>query len=242
MEAHIIVIGGSDPSGAAGIQADLHTLEQLNAKVSSLITAVTAQNETKFFSYETVRVKNFSDQLQAISIKKKNPFIKIGMIGHHTLIPPLLNWLKKVKPAFLILDPVLRSSTGAWLLDRQGIQMLPRLFPWVDLLTPNIPEAEILSGIKIKNLKDMQRAGKFFLQTGAKNILMKGGHLSGKPCDIFMNSEMDYFFEGSRLKSHNTHGTGCTLASAILGYLALNHHLVESVHLARQVVRKKIQS
>lgn len=238
----IIIIGGSDPSGGAGIQADLSTLDQMQISTKSVITAITAQNEKKFLSYESVSVQNFSNQLQAASFQTKNPWVKIGMIGDHRLIPPLLSWIKKIKPAFVILDPVLQSSTGACLLDRQGISLLPKIFPWVDLLTPNLFEAEILSGIKIKNLKNMQRAGEKLLEKGLRNILMKGGHLRGKPCDIFMNSEMDYFFKGNRIRSKNSHGTGCTLASAILGYWSLGKNLVESIRLGKEMVRKKIQN
>ncbi len=238
----IIVIGGSDPSGGAGIRADLHTLEQMGLMASSVITAVTAQNEKKFFSYETVSANIFSDQLHAINTQSKNPFVKIGMIGHHTLIPPLITWIKKVKPYFVILDPVLRSSTGTCLLDHKGIQLLPQLFPFIDLLTPNIPEAEMLTGIKIRNVKDMQEAGGKFLRKAVKQVLMKGGHLRGNPCDILMNTEMDYFFESKRIQARNIHGTGCTLASAILGYLSLGKDRVESIRLGRKIVRKKIQN
>lgn len=240
MKTKPIVIGGADPSGGAGIQADLFTLNHLGFQAQSVITALTAQNEKEFFSYESVSPKIFSQQLQCIE-SKNNP-VKIAMLGHDSLIEILIQWLPESKVSFVILDPVLRSSTGAWLLNPPGIQKLPKLFPWIDLLTPNIPEAENMTGLKIKNTRDMQKAGNLLLEMGARNILLKGGHLAGNPCDILMNSEMDYFFEGSRLGTHNTHGTGCTLASAILAYFISGNDLVKSVQLAREIVRKKIET
>lgn len=238
----LIVIGGSDPSGGAGIQADLFTLSKLGIKAQSVVTATTAQNEGKFLSYESVSVDNFEDQLRALKIPQDDVFIKIGMIGDHRFIAPLAAWLEKIEPAFTILDPVLRSSSGADLIDAKGISLLAKLYPVVDLLTPNIPEAEELTGLKIQNLKDMQRAGAKFLELGVEQVLMKGGHLKESPCDVLMDEEMDYFFKGSRIQSQNTHGTGCTLASAILGYMSAGDDLVASIHVAREMVRAKLKS
>lgn len=238
----LIVIGGSDPSGGAGVQADLFTLSELGIRAQSVITAITAQNEGKFVSYESVSPQNFADQLGSLKQDNQILFVKIGMIGDHRLLPPLMSWLEKVEPNFTILDPVLRSSTGAALLDAQGSSALQDLFKLIDLLTPNIPEAEALTGLKIKSLKEMQKAGGILLSKGISQVLMKGGHLNEEPCDILMDEEMDYLFKGSRIRSQNTHGTGCTLASAILGYMSQGHELVAAIHLARDKVREKLKS
>lgn len=236
----VILIGGSDPSGGAGIQADLQTLFALEIQPFSVVTAVTAQNEKKIISYETVSKKNFSDQLSSLEISKHPLILKIGMMGTSQHLEILSAWIKKTRLNFVILDPVLVSSTGKALLDKKGINTIQNLLPFIDLITPNIPEAEKLSGIKITRKEDRLKAGEKLLKMGAKNVLLKGGHFQGKACDILFSPEMNYFFEDSRIKKMNVHGTGCTLASAIAGYLALGSSLVEAIHLARKIVREKI--
>ncbi len=242
LQKEIIVMGGSDPSGGAGIQADLLTLSKLGISAKSVISAVTAQNEKKFWSYESVSAKNFSDQLRAVEASAKHPILKIGMMGHFQLLVLLKAWIQKTRPSFVILDPVFASSTGAKLLDSLGIQFLKTMLPWIDLITPNISEAEKLSGLRIHNFTGMKEAGEKILKNGAQQILLKGGHLKGNPCDLLITPEMNYHFPGRRLRPKNTHGTGCTLASAIAGFLSLGKDCVESIHLARKMVRQKITS
>jgi len=241
MNPCIVLIGGSDPSGGAGIQADLHTLGSLGLRAQSVITAVTAQSASRFDSYESVSPEIFAKQLR--SLKQSEPlFAKIGMIGDSRLIPVLQTWLEEAEPEFAILDPVLASSTGAALLDEAGLGLLSGLFPLVDLLTPNLPEAERLSGLIIRDLAGMRRAAERLLDLGARQVLMKGGHLRGEPCDLLIDAEIEFPFPGKRIDSKNTHGTGCTLASAILGYLSLGHDLVASIHLGRKKIEEKLRA
>jgi hydroxymethylpyrimidine/phosphomethylpyrimidine kinase len=259
----VIVIGGSDPSGGAGIQADLSTLNSLKVPAFSVVTALTAQTEKKFASYEMVSAKNFNDQLKSLSLLAPQSIVKIGMLGSGSLIPPLVAWLKKNRPRFVILDPVLRSSTGYRLLDKEGIRLLPTLLPYVDLLSPNLPEAEALAGIKIKEVERMEEAGKKLLKKVRRAVLVKGGHLQGsKAVDLLITKskpsrsqkgKISYFplkkgdpvdfvttFPQKRILGKGVHGSGCTLASALAGYLFLGKSLEYSVKGAKSVVLRKL--
>jgi hydroxymethylpyrimidine/phosphomethylpyrimidine kinase len=239
----VIVIGGSDPSGGAGIQADLFTLQKIGISASSVITAVTAQNENKFLSYEPVSINNFQDQLTALLPRAKHSIVKIGMLGSGRFIPLLVSWLKKIKPHYLILDPVLRSSTGHSLLDKKGIQLLQRqLLDWANLVTPNLAEAEFLSGLKIHNLPTMESAGKKIAERRKGAVLIKGGHLKGPAIDLLIEGKKTFKMTQHRIKGKEVHGTGCTLASAIAGYLSLGKDLKTSIKFARKMVRKKIKN
>ncbi len=243
MKNNLIIIGGSDPSGGAGIQADLRTLFGLELEAKCVVTSVTAQNEKKFISYESVSSKNFSDQLRAVEKWLNDSIVKIGMIGNSQHLKTLFTWLEKSRSTRVILDPVLLSSTGAKLIDNKGLDLLLKFLPSLYLLTPNLSEAEKLSGIKIRNKQDKLKVGERLLKMGAQNILLKDGHGKGKKtCDILFSQEMNYFFEDSRIKNSNVHGTGCTLASAIAGHLSLENSLVDSIIQARKIVRKKIKS
>lgn len=257
-EKTVIVIGGSDPSGGAGIQADLRTLEFLGVSALSVVTAVTAQNEKRFFSSQAVSPKHFSNQLCAVSPKARGAIVKIGMLGSGNLIGPLIDWLKKIKPAFVILDPVLRSSTGARLLDLKGLHLLAnRLLAQADLLTPNIPEAGVLSGIKIGHRKAMERAGKKILKKVKKAVLIKGGHLKGPAVDCLFikKSPQSPFDKGGergdfkmirfiqkRIPGGEVHGTGCTLAAAIAGYLSGGKSLPQAIREAKRIVSNRIRN
>lgn len=244
----VIIIGGSDPSGGAGIQADLHTLQLLKVPVVSVITAVTAQTKKKFFSYQSVSPQNFKDQLSSVSQEAKKSVVKIGMLGNSSLIPPLRNWLKKIKPKWIILDPVLRSSSRYTLLDEQGISLLKKeLIFEADLITPNLSELGILSDFPLKDLRGMQKAAKKILEKSfqkkskLKWILAKGGHLKNRSTDLLIGKNKISFFGKKRIPSKNVHGTGCTLASAIAGYLFKGKDISQAIWLASRVVLKKIK-
>ncbi len=242
----IIVIGGSDPSGGAGIQADLFTLHSLGLSAFSVITAVTAQNEKKFFSYETVSKENFQKQLQTLPVSPSS-IVKIGMLGSGILIPPLFSWLKKIKPQWIILDPILKSSTGFPLIDPQGAKWIKeKLIYQVDLITPNISETEFLTGISIRNLQQLKIAGLSLMgsapsRSRLKAILLKGGHLKNRATDLLIEKNKIHSFGKRRISGKGIHGSGCTLASAIAGFLAQEKDLTSAVQSARQVVLRKLR-
>ncbi len=245
----VILIGGTDPSGGAGLPADSAILQSLRVRSRTVVTAVTAQNEKRFFSYQTISPKVFSDQLKAVTPFAKKAIIKIGMLANGNLVEILGRWFQKNKTPLVILDPVLRSSTGALLLDKAGIQkLLQKLLPQVQILTPNLPELEILSGRKILNAHQAINAAYFLFKKYPKLsvILLKGGHFPGKPVDYLIERKSnDTFliktFSASRIEKGYFHGTGCALASALAGNLVLGLKLSEAVREARKWVRKKIR-
>lgn len=243
----VIVIGGSDPSGGAGIQADLFTLQCLNVPAASVITAITAQNEKRFFSYEVTSPQSFRNQLLSVSTFAKRSIVKIGMLANASLLPILEKWLKEVSPTSIILDPVIHASTDYPLLDPQGIALLKeRLILLVDLITPNLSELSFLSGMTINSLEGMAKAGIKILEKSAQkksrlhSILAKGGHLKKEAIDLLITKKSIDAFGKKRISSRDVHGTGCTLASAIAGYLYQGKKLKEAIQLARQVVLEKI--
>lgn len=245
----VIVIGGSDPSGGAGIQADLSTLCALGIPAKSIVTALTAQNEKKFLGYQTVPLSFFKQQLASLSKIQTKIVAKIGMIGKGRLLPALFAWLHAMHPSQILLDPVLQSSTRADLIDPVGADLLREKYLFqADLLTPNLLELEFFSRRRICNPLEMEKAAQKILEESQRRkgrlraIFAKGGHLPGKPVDLLVQSDHTLRWEGERVRRSNVHGTGCTLASAIAGYLALGNRLADAVRKARGIVRKKIES
>ncbi len=243
----VLIIGGSDPSCGAGIQADLAALYSLNIPAACVITALTAQNENKFYSYQAASSKNFLEQLQSLAIDPSNLIVKIGMMASGSLLKILLVWLQKTKPAFIILDPVFRSSSGFNLLDNAGIQILQKKSFSFDLLTPNVNEFEILSGFKVKNERDyLEKAQAWHRSLLKQNpkikLLLKGGHLKESANDYLIHPQGIIKFEGKRIQKRKaTHGTGCSLASSIAAYLAKGKSLEQAISLAKKQVLQKIQ-
>jgi len=245
----VILIGGTDPSGGAGIPADLSILQDLSVKSHAVVSAVTAQNEKRFFSYESVSRKNFTDQLRAIETKAKKSILKIGMLAKGELVEILAKWIQKAHPALTILDPVLYSSTGYRLLDNTGLQKLTeKLLFQVNVLTPNLPELEILTQRKISNAAQALNAGRALFKKCPKlsALLIKGGHASGPATDYLLEKKAADLFEihvfsAPRILKGYFHGTGCALASAIAGNLALGLKLPEAVREAKKRVRQKIK-
>ncbi len=240
------MIGGSDPSGGAGIQADLLTLQTLGLQGLSVVTAVTAQNENRFFSAQTVSIKNFKSQLESIRSLSRGGIIKIGMLGKGELIAPLIQWLLQVKPCWILLDPIFFSSTSFPLLDRSGTKKLKtQLISQIDLMTPNLDEAAFLSGISITDRSSMLKSAQTLLDQHSSNsrlkaVFLKGGHLPGEPHDLLLTRDRAVWFKGKRIAGKRVHGTGCTLSSAIAGYLCLGKGLRQAIALGRRKVRKKI--
>jgi len=223
----VLVIGGSDPSSGAGIQADLFTLTQIGVPAVSVITAITAQNEKKFLSYETVSLKNFKDQLTAVSSFAEKSIVKIGMIGNSKFIPILQDWFKEIKPKFIILDPVIRSTTQANLIDSKGIKLLKNNFiNSVDLITPNLSELAILSELEIIDLSSMQNAAKEILKKSSQKksrlkwILAKGGHLSSNATDLLIGKSQSYSFSKKRSNNKPLRISGLLLQRCAAAYCA----------------------
>jgi len=191
IKSKILIIAGSDSSGGAGIQADIKTVTSLGSYAMTAITAITSQNTTGVKSIIPVNSKEISNQIEFTSKDIRPDSVKIGMLHSTEVINSVLKSIKKSNLKKIILDPVMVAKGGAKLIDNKAILVLKKkLIKKVDLITPNIPEAEILTKIRIKSMLDMKNAAKILLDLGAKNVLIKGGHLSSKNLkDIFVNKK-----------------------------------------------------
>ena len=243
LKSKVLIIAGSDSSGGAGIQADIKTVTSLGSYAMTAITAVTAQNTTGVKSIVPIKPKEISNQIE-FSVKDIRPqAVKIGMLHSNQVILAVNKSLKKFKIKKVILDPVMVAKGGAKLINRAAISFIKNnLIKKVLLITPNIPEAEILSGININSSADMKRAGRKLINLGAKNVLIKGGHLKSKMMiDILINKKIIKEYKSKKYYTKNTHGTGCTLSSAIATYLSCGKDLIKSCELGIKYVNQAIK-
>ena len=243
-KSKILIIAGSDSSGGAGIQADIKTVTALGSYAMTAITAVTAQNTTGVNSVIALPPKEIQRQIIFTSKDIKPDAIKIGMLHSSKVILSVIKALNKIKTKKIILEPVMVAKGGFKLIDDRAIKILrDKLIKKVFLITPNIPEAEILTNMKIKNLDDMVESANILLSFGVKNILIKGGHGKTKfLSDVFLNEKELKIFKNKRIKSKNTHGTGCTLSSAIATFFGCGKKINKSCELAIKYVNQSIRS
>ncbi len=243
-KSKILIIAGSDSSGGAGIQADIKTITALGSYAMTAITAVTVQNTTGVKSIVPIDSKQISNQIEFTSKDIKPDAIKIGMLHSTKVIKSVIHSLDLIKVKKIILDPVMIAKGGTKLIDDKAIQLLKtKLIKKVSLITPNIPEAEILTKTKIKTAEDMIFAASILIQLGAENVFIKGGHLDSKIVqDIFVNKKEILIIKNKRIATNNTHGTGCTLSSAISTFFACGKTLKRSCELATKYVNNSIRS
>jgi len=243
-KSKILIIAGSDSSGGAGIQADIKTVTALGSYAMTAITAVTIQNTTGVNSIVPIDTKQISNQIEFTSKDIKPDAIKIGMLHSTKVIKSIIHSLDVIKVNKIILDPVMIAKGGAKLIDDKAIKLLKNeLIKKVSLITPNILEAEILTNSKIRSKEDMIFAASILIELGAKNVFMKGGHLDSKEVhDIFVNKKEIMVINNQRIATTNTHGTGCTLSSAISVFFACGKTLKKSCELATKYVNNSIRS
>ena len=243
-KSKILIIAGSDSSGGAGIQADIKTVTALGSYAMTAITAVTSQNTTGVKSIVSIEPKEISNQIIFTSRDIKPDVIKIGMLHSSRVIESVIKSLDKVKVKKVILDPVMVAKGGAKLIDDRAIKLLKDKFiKKVLLITPNIPEAEILTKTKIKSKEDMIFAANKLIEFGARNVLIKGGHLNSKIVQDILVSKTDIkIFNSQRYKTKNTHGTGCTLSSAIATFLSCGKSIKKSCELGIKYVNSAIKT
>jgi hydroxymethylpyrimidine/phosphomethylpyrimidine kinase len=243
-KSKVLIIAGSDSSGGAGIQADIKTITALGSYAMTAITAVTIQNTTGVKSIVAIDPKEISNQIEFTSQDIKPDAIKIGMLHSASVIKSVINSLDLINAKKIILDPVMIAKGGAKLIDNKAIELLKnKLIKKVNLITPNIPEAEILTNTKIKTKEDMIFAAHILIELGAKNVFIKGGHLKSKIVqDIFVNKKEIMTIQNRRITTSNTHGTGCTLSSAISTFFACGKTLKKSCELATKYVNNSIRS
>jgi len=243
-KSKILIIAGSDSSGGAGIQADIKTVTALGCYAMTAITAITAQNTTGVSSVVPINSKEIEKQILFTSKDIKPDAIKIGMLHSSEVILSIIRALKKIKTKKIILDPVMVAKGGSRLISQSAIKTLKdKLIKKAYLITPNIPEAEVLTDTKIESIKDMINAANILLKFGAKNVLIKGGHRKLKYVeDIFLSKNEIKIFKNQKIKTRNTHGTGCTLSSAITAFLSCGKPLKKSCELGIKYVNHSIRS
>ncbi len=245
MKGRVLIIAGSDSGGGAGIQADIKTVTALGAYAMTAVTAITVQNTKGVSDVHAVPPNVVAAQIEAVLTDLGADVIKTGMLASIPLIEAVAGALERYGSAIpKVIDPVMRAKGGHALLDADASETLKRrLIKGADVLTPNLPEAEVLIGQPIKTAEDMQSAVEPLRGLGAKAVLLKGGHLEGDDLvDLLITSSEVIQFDDTRISSTSTHGTGCTLASAIAAGLAEGMILGDAVARARAYVREAIRT
>jgi hydroxymethylpyrimidine/phosphomethylpyrimidine kinase len=233
----VLTIAGSDCSGGAGIQADIKTITVHKMYAMSAITALTAQNTTGVFGIMEASPEFVASQLDCIFSDIRPDAVKIGMVSSSAIINVIADKLIEYKAENIIVDPVMISTSGSRLLSGDAMSaLLTRLLPLGTVITPNIPEAEALCGFEIENRDDMLRAATVIAKRVSGAILIKGGHLADDASDLLYTDGKALWFDGERVNNPNTHGTGCTLSSAIACNLAEGRSLEKSVENAKAYI------
>lgn len=245
MKGRVLIIAGSDSGGGAGIQADIKTVTTLGAYAATAITALTAQNTIGVQGILPVSPDFVKRQIDSVLSDIGADCIKTGMLLDHSVIEVAGEAIEKAAPTVpLVVDPVMIASTGARLLDPRALDALERRFiARAALVTPNAPEAEALTGQPVAGLDDMRRAAEALLRTGAKAVMVKGGHVAGaRVRDLVVTASESFILEAERIETPHTHGTGCTLASAIAAGLAQGMALKPAIERAHAYVQQAIRT
>lgn len=238
----VLVIAGFDPSCGAGIAADLKTISAHNGYGVAAMTALTVQSTKGVQSVHPIPAAELRAQLEALAQDVAPAAIKIGMLANRGNATIVAEFLSKRKYPNVVLDPVIMpSSGGVELLDHSGVKyLIEELLKRADVVTPNVDEAAVLSGLEVKDLAGMEAAARRLVERGARAVVVKGGHLD-KPVDVLFDGKEMMTFGGDQVKTPNTHGSGCTFASAIAAELACGRPLREAVLLAKTYVQKAIE-
>jgi hydroxymethylpyrimidine kinase/phosphomethylpyrimidine kinase/thiamine-phosphate diphosphorylase len=238
-------IAGSDSGGGAGIQADLHTFQDFDVHGCSVITALTAQNSFAVGYSVATEHKNVVAQINALDSDLPADAIKLGMLANAEIVETVAKYLEDFK-GFVVCDPVIQATSGGSLMDDAGSELLKTmLLPRVNLLVPNVPEAEQLSGVSIETSDDMVKAAEQLLVLGCKAVLITGGHfdaVDGQRVDYFTDGSNNFWLAGEDIQTVNSHGSGCTLSSAIAAAIAQGYELWDALVLAKSYVTQGIRA
>ena len=242
IKSKVLIIAGSDSSGGAGIQADIKTVTIFGSYAMTAITAVTAQNTKGVKKIISIPKEIVKKQMTMILDDIGANSVKIGMLHNVEIVKSVYNVLKKYKLKNVVLDPVMIAKGGARLIDDDSIKYLKRLLiPKCTIITPNIPEAEILTGRSISTKEDMIQAAKKIISMGSKNVLLKGGHIKNKMIfDILVTKKDIKIYKKRKINTKNTHGTGCTLSSALATCLSQNNNIYKSCEISLKYVNRAI--
>ena len=237
MRKTALTIAGSDSSGGAGIQADIKTLMANGVYAMSAVTALTAQNTTGVTGILEVTPEFLGQQLDAVFTDIYPDAVKIGMVSSAELIRMIAWKLREYNAGHIVVDPVMVATSGSRLIRDDAVEMLKQeLFPLAEILTPNIPEAEVLTGREIHSCQDMEEAAREIAEQYGCAVLCKGGHQRNDANDLLCADGIFTWFHGERINNPNTHGTGCTLSSAIASNLAKGYSLKEAVERAKAYI------
>lgn len=238
MGGRVLIIAGSDSGGGAGIQADIKTVTALGGFATTAVTAITVQNSLGVFGVHPIPLEMVTAQARAVLDDIGADTLKTGMLGTVAMVETVCALLDGAPDLPAIIDPVMIAKGGHPLLEAQGIEAIRDLLvPRAGLLTPNAPEAAALTGMTVETLDDLRRAGEALMKLGARAVLMKGGHLAGEEVtDLLITPHGESLYQGPRLHSRHTHGTGCTLASACAVGIAQGMDLPQAVERARRYV------
>ncbi len=238
-----LTIAGSDPSGGAGLQVDLKVFKEIGVFGMAVVSSLTVQNSKGVFNTYPVPDNAVFKQIEALFGDFDIKAVKTGMLLTKEVVNEIYLALSN-KSVKLVVDPVLVSSSGKTLLEKEGIYLLKeKVFPITAVLTPNIPETEVLTGVKIKNDTDIKEAGKILLGYGVDLVLIKGGHLQKdqRVVDYIFTEDKVYTLEYPTVNADNIHGTGCVLSSAITAYLALGYNPLKAIKTARAFLQHKLE-
>lgn len=240
----VLTIAGSDCSGGAGIQADLKTMGAHKVYGMSVITALTAQNTTGVYGIEEALPEFVAKQIDCVFTDIRPDAVKVGMVSNSEIIKIIADKLRKYDAQNVVVDPVMVSTSGSRLLDEDASSALKLfLLPVADLITPNIPEAEVLCGFEINDRDDMERAAKIISSEIKTSVLVKGGHCETTADDVLCSALGEVsWFDCRRVDNSNTHGTGCTLSSAIACRLAEGFCMEESIRKAKEYVTGALEA
>ena len=232
-----LTIAGSDSSGGAGIQADIKTMTANGVYATSAITALTAQNTTGVYGILESTPEFLANQLDCVFTDIFPDAVKTGMVSSTALIAVIADKLRQYKARNIVVDPVMVATSGARLISEEAVDALKeKLLPLATLLTPNIPEAEVLSGMTISDPAGMERAARAISEQYGCAVLCKGGHQISDADDLLWRNGAGVWFRGRRIQNSNTHGTGCTLSSAIASNLAKGYDPDQSVRRAKAYI------
>ncbi|HUS08216.1 MAG TPA: bifunctional hydroxymethylpyrimidine kinase/phosphomethylpyrimidine kinase [Bryobacteraceae bacterium] len=242
MQAVALTIAGSDPSGGAGLQADLKTFHRFGVYGEAVVTLLTVQNSQRLDRVECVSPEMVIAQLRAVLEDIPPHAAKLGALGSAETIRAIAREARGFRFP-LVIDPVMISKHGTLLIHEDAVEALRgELLASAFLLTPNLQEAEALTGLQVRDLPAMRQAAERLRDLGAKHVLVKGGHLPGSPIDLLLASGMAYEIPGERVETRHTHGTGCTYSAAITAELAKGTELVDAVHLAKAFITRAIRT
>ncbi|WP_138206958.1 bifunctional hydroxymethylpyrimidine kinase/phosphomethylpyrimidine kinase [Haloimpatiens lingqiaonensis] len=238
----VLTIAGSDSCGGAGIQADLKTMSALGVYGMSVITAVTCQNTKGVFDVQEINKNIVGSQIRCIFDDIKVDAVKIGMVSNSEIVKTIRELLLDYKAKNIVVDPVIISKSGYFLLKPEAVEELKKLISISHIVTPNIPEAESLTGFKIEDEEHMKKAALEISKMGPKWVLIKGGHRCNDANDILYTGQKFIKIPGKRIETVNTHGTGCTLSSAIASHLAKGIDIEESVKKSKNYITNAIEN